>query len=162
MSRGRSDKDITMDSSHNSAVKSSPQVQQLSSKSLASIFSSPSSTTTTINTQRMRNANDDGGARGSGSSSNSRDRSRVNHQSSTAAAVGMKRPFNSVDNSPAAASDAPRDQLQQQLGSAIGHYHAIRSPDSIHPADAITPSSHHHHHHFNRGTALAAAEVTIC
>lgn len=161
----------------NDAVKS-PQVQP---KSMASIFSSPSSTTTTINTQRMRNANEDGGVRGSG---NSRNSSRINHQSSSSASssnaatadevrrsttttsnvsAGVKRPFDSVDNSPVVASSSHRDpttlnQLQQLLGSDIGHFHAIRSPDSIH---GITPSSHHH---INRGTALAASvasEVVI-
>jgi len=182
MSRGRIDKDITMDS--NDVVKSPLQVkQQSSSKSMASIFSSPSSTTSTVNTQRMRNTDEDGGAKGSGSS---RDNSRVNHKSSsssssnvattnevrrsttttTTTTTGTKRPFDSADNSPApssimrhrdaSSSEASRDQLQQLLGSDISHYHAIRSPDSIHPADdAITPSSHHHH--FNRGTALAAS-----
>jgi len=172
MSRSRTDKDKTMDS--NVAVKS-PQVQP---KSMASIFSSPSSTTTTINTQRMRNANEDGGVRGSG---NSRNSSRINHQSSASASnaataaemmrstttsnvsAGVKRPFDSVDNSPVVASSSHRDpttlnQLQQLLGSDIGHFHAIRSPDSIH---GITPSSHHR---INRGTALAASvasEVVI-
>ena len=174
MSRSRTDKDKTMDS--NDAVKS-PQVQP---KSMASIFSSPSSTTTTINTQRMRNANEDGGVRGSG---NSRNSSRINHKSSASASssnaatadevmrstttsnvsAGVKRPFDSVDNSPVVASSSHRDpttinQLQQLLGSDIGHFHAIRSPDSIH---GITPSSHHH---INRGTALAASvssEVVI-
>lgn len=172
MSRSKTDKDKTMDS--NVAVKS-PQVQP---KSMASIFSSPSSTTTTINTQRMRNANEDGGVRGSG---NSRNSSRINHQSSASASnaataaemmrstttsnvsAGVKRPFDSVDNSPVVASSSHRDpttlnQLQQLLGSDIGHFHAIRSPDSIH---GITPSSHHH---INRGTALAASvasEVVI-
>lgn len=163
----------------NDAVKS-PQVQP---KSMASIFSSPSSTTTTINTQRMRNANtEDGGTRGSG---NSRDSSRINHQSSLVlssnatttvdevrrstttsnVSAGMKRPFDSVDYSPVVASSShrdstPLDKLQQLLGSDIGHFHAIRSPDSIH---GITPSSHHHHS-INRGTALAAsiaAEVVV-
>lgn len=174
MSRSRTDKDKTMDS--NDAVKS-PQVQP---KSMASIFSSPSSTTTTINTQRMRNANEDGGVRGSG---NSRNSSRINHQSSSSASssnaatadevrrstttsnvsAGVKRPFDSINNSPVVASSSHRDpttinQLQQLLGSDIGHFHAIRSPDSIH---GITPSSHHH---INRGTALAASiasEVVI-
>jgi hypothetical protein len=128
----------------------------------------------------MRNANEDGGVRGSG---NSRNSSRINHQSSSASSsnaatadevrrsttttsnvsAGVKRPFDSVDNSPVVASSSHRDpttlnQLQQLLGSDIGHFHAIRSPDSIH---GITPSSHHH---INRGTALAASvasEVVI-
>ena len=171
MSRSRTEKDITMDG--NNAVKS-PQVQP---KSIASIFSSPSSTTTTINTQRMRNANEDGGVRGSG---NRRNSSRINNQSSSASSsnaatsdevrrstttsnvsAGIKRPFDSVDNSPVVASSSHRDptaidQLQQLLGSDIGHFHAIRSPDSIH---GITPSSHHHI--INRGTASVASEVVI-
>jgi len=142
------------------AVNSPPTTQP---KSMASIFNSPSSSTT--NAQLLKNVNRGG----------SKDSDRnINHQPSPVPTNDLrrrsnKRSLDSINNSPASSRDNPRHRddsedphcdLVQQLGSTIGHYHAIgstvghyhalRSPDSIYSADAITPWNDNYSN--NRGT----------